>query len=553
MIWVRSVFLNSQKSKILLSLMAIFMTFPSLAQVSVNPSTTTGSMSFNLNSDQILSVRLQVTDADYTNEGQLFVNGQGPIELFDGVDSANNDKTIYFNVNIGNNQADWFNYNGARNDLEFRFFDDPQNAGVNDGFTIISVKPITELPKKVYDAVPVRTDGEISQARFKALDIYKRLVGVRVPIDHPILVEMEELVARGDLTGAAQIATNEPGFYNLVVRDFAARMSTRDQSINEEFNDFIATFIGVTRDDIDARQLLTGSFYYKGSIDAPVDADIMDDILGSNDHYQQLAGQNYDFATVLERENTQYIRTNNDDNYIEHPDAAGVITSRAFMGAHAIDGTNRRLVEYTVKQFACFDLEEWADATAPDTRVGPDIDRFPGGEGSKYLTTCKACHSVMDGFRGAFAKYDFDNNYVRYRTDGRDRNTNGNNLGQRIEISGIDNKMNQNHSTFSNGYITRDNSWINNARSPANVQKFGWRGVVSAGNGVKQFGRAIANSKAFSRCMTKKVYRELCRRPVASFETSMVESMAQSFESSGYKLKKLFEDIAVRPECLGVR
>ena len=42
-------------------------------------------------------------------------------------------------------------------------------------------------------------------------------------------------------------------------------------------SDFIATFIGVTRDNLDARLLLTGNFFYRGSLSAPVDDDLMDD------------------------------------------------------------------------------------------------------------------------------------------------------------------------------------------------------------------------------------------------------------------------------------
>jgi hypothetical protein len=147
----------------------------------------------------------------------------------------------------------------------------------------------------------------------------------------------------------------------------------------------------------------------------------------------------------------------------------------------------------------------------------------------------------MDGFRGAFAKYDFDRNFVNYDFDpGPGTNS-------------VDRKMNVNNSTFSGGYATVDNSWINNARNPANAQRFGWRGVVDSGIGVRQFARAVANSRAFSKCMVKRVFREVCRRPVANFELGMVESMADSFESSGYSMRGLFEEMAVRPECLGVR
>jgi hypothetical protein len=496
-----------------------------------NATNTTGTMNIIHDGSDIILLKIEAFDADYDDEGELYINGQGPLALFETNNGDNNNVPGTVNILLSAEESGYF-INGT-NALEFRFFDDPNNLGVNDGFIINSVEIVTSLPTKNYASFDIDVDAPISSSQSLALEIYKRLVGITTPIDNPVITDMARQIARGNLAAAATIATEQPGFYNLVVRDFAARMSTRDQSINTSLNDFIATFIGLTRDDLDARLLLTGRLFYKGSDAAAVGNAIYGDILGSNNHYDDLVSDNYDLSSVLQRENTQYIRTG-DNTYGVHPDAAGVITSRAFMQAHAVDGTNRRLVEYTVKQFACLDMEGWADAKAPDFRVGRDIDRFPGGEGSKYLTTCKACHSVMDGFRGAFAKYDFDRNFVQYR-------------------DGVDNKMNQNRDTFPSGYNTTDNSWVNNAVSPANQLTFGWRGVASSGNGVRQFATTIANSRAFSKCMVKRVYREICRRPVASFELPMVDSMANSFESSGYNLKNLFQELAIRPECIGKR
>ena len=77
------------------------------------------------------------------------------------------------------------------------------------------------------------------------------------------------------------------------------------------------------------------------------------------------------------------------------------------MAAHAIAGTNRRLVEYSFREFTCMPIDKWADASGPDTYIGRDVDRFPGGVHQKFTTTCRACHSGMDSLRGAFARYTF--------------------------------------------------------------------------------------------------------------------------------------------------
>ncbi len=528
---------------VLCLLFAFLFSESALAQLSLNATTPEQTTTVQV-TDTVLFLKMSVFDADYDGEGHLFVNDQGPIVLFSNGNSNNNDADLEMNLNLSNTQRGYFRQ--GSNTLRFTF-ETPETFF--DGYRINSVSAVESIETKAYEDVTPRDSGEISDTRLRALEIYKRLAGVTTPIDNPILVEMEQHLSRGNPKAAARLATQESSFYNLVVRDFAARMSTREVTINENFNDFIATFIGVTRDDVDARQLLTGNFIYRGSGDTNVPSDLEQDLLRSNNHYLALQNENYDFASVLTRTDSQYLRLPN-GGVTTHPDAAGVITSRAFMGAHAVDGTNRRLVEFTFNQFTCFEMEEWGDATATDIRVGPDIDRFPGGEGANYQSTCKACHSVMDGFRGAFARYDFSDNFVKYGA----YYTNGGGADRmRQSPAGIAEKMNRNSDTFPTGFRTTDDTWVNNARGPANIQRFGWRGVHNSGAGVRQMASAVANSRAFSRCMVKRVYREICRRPIASFEVALVENMANSFESSDYNLRELFEDMALRPECLGAR
>ncbi len=536
---------KSMKNHFRLHLLLIFLcSFSAKAygqlNLTVDATTTEATTTLQLNSPEILFLRLNVYDPDYTNEGRLLINGQGPINLFPGGSNIYDGSTVTINVNLNNTQRGYFVQ--GTNTLTFQYVE-------QDGFRIEGVIAITEIKEKTYLEIESEVDQPITANRTLALDIYKRLAGIRTPIDNPVIIAMERAIDRGDLRAAAQLASQESSFYNTVVRDFAARMSTRDETINEPLNDFIATFIGVTRDELDARLLLTGNLFYMGDEEAPVARNMIADVLGSNNHYRQLETDNYDIASVLTRVNTQYVRTGS-GALANHPDSAGVLTSRAFMGAHAIAGTNRRLVEFTFKQFTCNDIEEWADATATDVRVGRDIDRFPGGEGSKYLTTCKSCHSVMDGFRGAFARYDFSDNFVKYAPFYPNAGGAG---GMRQTPMGVSSKMNINDNTFSSGFRTTDDTWVNNAVSPSNTTRFGWRGFTASGSGVRQLATVVANSRAFSKCMVKKVYRELCRRPVANFEQGMVDNLSQTFESDGYNLKKLFENIAVRPECIGVR
>ena len=66
------------------------------------------------------------------------------------------------------------------------------------------------------------------------------------------------------------------------------------------------------------------------------------------------------------------------------------------------------------REFLCVPIAGWADSTGPDNRIGQDVDRYPGGDHSKFLTNCRGCHSNMDGLRTAFAKVHFNNNFVKH-------------------------------------------------------------------------------------------------------------------------------------------
>lgn len=382
----------------------------------------------------------------------------------------------------------------------------------------------------------------------KARKIYERLTGTKLPVDSPLIADMVTLLNKGDLAGAAQIATADPNFLNITVKLMALEMSTRDETIKTPLNDMVASIIGVTRDQTDARELLTGDFYYMGS-GTGVRSELLADILLSNNHYADLESTRVNLASNLVRVAGQQIATSTTTS-AANPDPAGILTSRAFMGAHALAGTNRRLVEYTFREFMCVPLNEWADTGAVDSRIGRDIDRFPAGDHMKFLTSCKGCHTVMDGFRGAFAKWDFDGMGIKHSAV----NTRGNtpaNFTIAADTNGVIVKMNRNATIFPSGYITTNDSFINNAIRPANAEMFEWRGEASAGNGVKAFGTMVANSRRFSQCMAKRAFKAVCRKDLDPVQyKAQLKQWGDEFESSGYKLKKLFENIATKAECL---
>jgi hypothetical protein len=382
----------------------------------------------------------------------------------------------------------------------------------------------------------------------KARKIYERLAGTKLAIDSPIVAQMAALLNKGDMAGAAQIATQDPDFYNITVKLMALQLSTRDETIKTPMNDFVASMIGVTRDMRDARELLTGNFYYRGS-GTNIRSDLVKDLLISNNHYADLETNRVNLAANLVRVEGQVLATS-ETTSVANPDPAGVLTSRTFMGEHALAGTNRRLVEYTFREFIFVPLNELADTGASDARIGRDIDRFPAGDHMKFQTSCKGCHTVMDGFRGAFAKWDFDGMGIKHSAV----NARGGAANYTIatDAQGVINKMNKNNTIFPSGYTTTNDSFVNNATRPQNASMFEWRGAAAGGNGVKGFGTVVSNSRRFSQCMAKRVYKTVCRKDLdVTKDQAQLVRWGDEFEASGYQLKKLFESMAVKPECLG--
>jgi hypothetical protein len=380
----------------------------------------------------------------------------------------------------------------------------------------------------------------------QAKKLLERLSSTKVPIDDPRLLQMTPLLLAGQWQQAAEIATTHPGFLNLTVKQMAQRMSTREETFRLSLNDFGAMVIGVTRDNLDARTLLTENFYYRGDparipANITVDSNLVPDFINSNNHYEDLDRPEIDLGVVLMRVEGQVI-SGDGRTAVANPDPAGLLTTRSFMGSHADAGTNRRLVEYTFRQFMCVPMGDWADTKVSDAHIGRDIDRFPGGDHMKFQTSCKGCHTQMDGFRGAFARWDFQGGRIVHSAVGGNGRTNG-----------IFNKMNKNQNVFAHGYVTTDSSFVNNARGPSNEAFFGWRGSqLDRGADVRQFGQLVANSKRFSQCMVKRVYDTVCRQDLnPKTNKAYLELNGNWFEQQSYNIKRLFERIAVQPECLG--
>jgi hypothetical protein len=422
-------------------------------------------------------------------------------------------------------------------------------------------------PGAGYKSYPPNPNVTVTPLHTEAAKLYARLTGVKIPVTAPIISGVNDprvpdenyagdgMVQRlqaNNALGAAQLAVTQDGFYNITVKDFAKRMSTRDETVNTPLNDFTAMIVGVARDNIDARQILSGNFFYRASSTrTAAPGNMLNDLLMSNNHYERLEAMQYNLAKVLERVNGQKIT--NGTGVVDHPDPAGVLTARAFLAAHAVAGTNRRIVEYSFRSFACIPITGWADSTGPDNRIGQDVDRYPGGDHKTFLTSCRSCHSNMDGLRPAFAKVHFNNGYVKHAdivtsTVMREQDETPTTMCQNPR--GVACKMNRNDTVFPDGFEVRDNGFINNAFRGGNTQYFGWSTAIQ-GQGMRQYGEMLANSRAFPGCMARRAFRAVCKREPASIDNGLIDQAAQQFVNDGYSLRNLFARIAVSRECSG--
>lgn len=349
-----------------------------------------------------------------------------------------------------------------------------------------------------------------------AYKLFNRLNGV--PPTPEVLDAMTSKVAAGDLKGAAMDAINDSKgmFYNLTLKNMVARWSNTDKTPRQGLNDYIATVIGMVRDDIPFDQVLAGDILYTGNVTgAPAYS------LANNDHYTFLETNGADLHTVLTKQTQSAI------NGLPAAAVAGVMTSRGFAEAYIKDGTNRRAIAFTLANYTCNELEQLMDTTRPDVRVRQDVPRAPGNDTAMFRNKCAGCHAGMDAFGGAFAYYDWN------------PTTNALTYTQGVVAA----KMNRNAHEFPDGYRTTDDSWINMWLQGQNAA-LGWNGDAS-GNGAASWGKAITASDAFASCMAKKSFATVClRAPSSPEEMEQVKDLAAAFKGSTYNMKQLFADTA---------
>ena len=318
-------------------------------------------------------------------------------------------------------------------------------------------------------------------------------------------------------------------FYSVVLKNWAAPWTNRDQTVFAPLNDYTATVIGMVRDDKDFRGLLSDDIVYIGSNVTPAFS------TDNNAHYEALEANHADLRVALVE------RAQSSLNGLPSNATAGVITSRAAAQAFFIDGTNRAMFRFTLLNHMCRDLEQVHDTSRPPDRIRQDVTRSPGGDSSIFLNNCVGCHNGMDPLAQAFAYYDFD------ETQGQ--------AGRLVYTPGVvQPKYLINSDNFKPGYVTPNDSWENRWRLPGqNNVALGWansdnqiRDGHGMGSGAKSLGQELANSTAFAQCQVEKVFKTVCFRSPSDSELNDVTA---AFRSNNGSMKRVFAEAASR--CAG--
>ena len=118
--------------------------------------------------------------------------------------------------------------------------------------------------------------------------MHDRLAGV--PPSAAVLDQMAALIRTATPSAAANIAMQAPSFYNVTLKNWVTPWTNRDQTVFAPLNDYTATVIGMVRDDVDFRTVLSADMLYVGGSGLPAYSP------ANNNLYQQLEDQDVDLG-----------------------------------------------------------------------------------------------------------------------------------------------------------------------------------------------------------------------------------------------------------------
>jgi len=318
--------------------------------------------------------------------------------------------------------------------------------------------------------------------------------------------------------------TESSGFYNVTLKNFAMPWTNRDQTVFAPLNDYVATVIGMVRDNVPFNTALSADILYTAGGGAPAYSNT------DNNSYQYLEDNNVDMRS------TSNLMQQKQSAVTGLPVAgvAGLITTRKAAEAFFIAGTNRAMFRFTLMNHLCHDMEQVQETSRAPDRIRQDVSRSPGGDSRGFLNGCIGCHSGMDPMAQAFAFYNFDETQ-----------------GKLVYSPGqVDTKYGINTDNFKPGFVTPNDHWDNRWREGPN-KALGFSGASQpSGTGASSLGAELGASNAFAQCQAEKVFKAVCfRAPGNSSDRTAMSSIVNSFKSNNYSMREVFAETAVY--CMG--
>jgi hypothetical protein len=364
-------------------------------------------------------------------------------------------------------------------------------------------------PAQAQITVPATTPQQ------KAVLLHQRLTGV--PPSAANLATMAAMIGANN-QGAADIALQQPQFYNVTLKNMFLPATNRDQSVFVPLNDYVVTAIGMIKEDVPFNTALSADILYTlkaNGLPAPSPA--------NNDHYATAETNNVDISANLVK--------NLQSSFYPNVAPAGLLTTRASSAAFFINGTNRAMFRFTLVNHLCRDMEQVQDTSRPTDQIRQDVASSPGGDSRVYLNNCVGCHSGMDPMARAFAYYNFDttSNMTVYKAG---------TVNAKYFINSNNNKF---------GFVTPDDTWSNRWIAGPNALALGFDSTQPhTGSGAASLGQELAASDAFADCQVQKAFKAVClRAPANDTDTAAVNSIKARFKLGGYKMKQVFADAAV--------
>ncbi len=274
-------------------------------------------------------------------------------------------------------------------------------------------------------------------------------------------------------------------FYDVTLKNFAMPWTNRDQTVFAPLNDYVATVIGMVRDDVPFNQVLYGDILYVGS-----GAGVPAYSPANNDHYAALE-RGVNLKTALTR-TTQSgdERPARERHRRRHDDArrrGGVLHRRHQPGDVPLHADESHVPRHGAGAGHDAPARSHPPGREPQPRrrqprVPQQLHRLPQRHGS-------------DGAGLRLLRLDDE-------TAGQ----------HRLHAGVVRPKYFNNDDTFQPGFATPDDQLgqllAARREQPARLGS----AQPGSGQGAKSLGRELAGSEAFARCQVEKVFRNVCFR-----------------------------------------